>query len=190
MAETGQDILFAFGLGLTALYMVLASLFNSLTHPLTIMISAPLSFIGGFLALKVFGMPLDMMSGIGLLVLMGLVMKNGILLVEYANQLREQDGRSAAEAMLAAGRVRMRPVLMTAFTLVFGLLPTVLSDGVGAEFRAPMAVITIGGLLTSTLLTLVIVPVAYCLIDAATQRALALLAWRAGGAPREAASGS
>ena len=89
MNETADDIRFAFGLGLVALYMVLASLFNSLTHPLTIMVSAPLSFIGGFLALKLLAMSLDMMSGVGLLVLMGLVMKNGILLVDYTNQLRE-----------------------------------------------------------------------------------------------------
>lgn len=171
MEETGADIVFAFGLGLAALYMVLASLFNSFAHPITIMASAPLSFIGGFLALKVFGMPMDMMSGIGLLVLMGLVMKNGILLVDYANQLREQDGRSASEAMLAAGPVRMRPVFMTAGTLVFGLLPSVLSNGIGAEFRAPLAVITIGGLLTSTLLTLIVVPVLYTVVDGATVRA-------------------
>jgi HAE1 family hydrophobic/amphiphilic exporter-1 len=187
MNEMGADILFAFGLGFAALYMVLASLFNSFTHPITIMVSAPLSFIGGFLALKVSGMSLDMMSGIGLLVLMGLVMKNGILLVDYAKQLRERDDRSATDAMLAAGPVRMRPVLMTAFTLIFGLLPTVLSTGIGAEFRAPMAVITIGGLLTSTFLTLVIVPVVYCVIDAATQRARALARWRGKPAARRSA---
>lgn len=170
MEETGADIVFAFGLGLAALYMVLASLFNSFTHPLTIMVSAPLSFIGGFLALKVAGMSMDMMSGIGLLVLMGLVMKNGILLVDYANQLREKDGRSASDAMLEAGPVRMRPVFMTAGTLIFGLLPAVLSDGIGSEFRAPISVITIGGLLTSTLLTLVVVPVVYTLVDGASVR--------------------
>ena len=96
------------GLGLLALYMILASLFNSFTHPFTIMMSAPLSFIGGFLALKVLGMSLDMMSCVGLLVLMGLVMKNGILLVDYTNQLREA-GRSREEAILEAGPVRMRP---------------------------------------------------------------------------------
>jgi HAE1 family hydrophobic/amphiphilic exporter-1 len=127
-------------LGLIALYMVLASLFNSLTHPFTIMTSAPLSFIGGFVALKLTGNSLDMMSGIGLLVLMGLVMKNGILLVDYTNQLREA-GHSREEAILRA---------------------------VGAEFRAPMGMITIGGLITSTALTLVVVPVVYSLVDEAT----------------------
>jgi HAE1 family hydrophobic/amphiphilic exporter-1 len=167
MQETGDDIAFAFVLALVALYMVLASLFNSLTHPFTIMISAPLSFIGGFVALKLLGMSLDMMSGVGLLVLMGLVMKNGILLVDYTNQLREA-GRSRDEAILEAGPVRMRPVLMTSGALIFGMLPMVLSQAIGAEFRAPMAAITIGGLVTSTLLTLIVVPVVYSLVDSAT----------------------
>ena len=126
-AEGARDITFALGLAMISIYMILASLFNSLTHPFTIMMSAPLSFIGGFLALKLAGMSLDMMSGMGLLVLMGLVMKNGILLVDYTNQLREQ-GMSRNEAILHAGPVRMRPVLMTSAALVFGLLPLALSE--------------------------------------------------------------
>ncbi len=164
MMETGTAIRFAFLLALAAIYMILASLFNSLLHPLTIMVSAPLSFIGGFLALWLAGMSLDLMSGIGLLVLLGLVMKNGILLVDCANQLRE-DGRSAEEAMLEAGPVRLRPVLMTTGALIFGLLPVAFSTSSGSEFRAPMAMITVGGLVTSTLLTLAVVPVVYCLLD-------------------------
>ena len=164
MMETGTAIRFAFLLALAAIYMILASLFNSLLHPLTIMVSAPLSFIGGFLALWLAGMSLDLMSGIGLLVLLGLVMKNGILLVDRANQLRE-DGRGAEAAMLEAGPVRLRPVLMTTGALIFGLLPVAFSASPGSEFRAPMAMITVGGLLTSTLLTLVVVPVVYCLLD-------------------------
>jgi HAE1 family hydrophobic/amphiphilic exporter-1 len=128
------------------------------------MTSAPLAFIGGFVALKLAGMSLDMMSGIGLLVLLGLVMKNGILLVDYINQLRSR-GLPLEEAILEAGPVRMRPVLMTSGALIFGLLPTVLSQGVGVEFRSPMAMITIGGLVTSTALTLVVVPVLYSVIE-------------------------
>jgi HAE1 family hydrophobic/amphiphilic exporter-1 len=170
MDELAEDVGFAFGLGLVALYMILASLFNSFTHPFTIMMSAPLSFIGGFLALKLLGMSLDMMSSVGLLVLMGLVMKNGILLVDYTNQLREA-GRSREEALLEAGPVRMRPVLMTSGALIFGMLPMVLTEAIGAEFRAPMAAITIGGLTTSTLLTLIVVPVVYSVVDAGTLRA-------------------
>jgi HAE1 family hydrophobic/amphiphilic exporter-1 len=173
MAETAADIVFAFALALVAIYMVLASLFNSLVHPLTIMISAPLSFLGGFLALKLAGMSLDMMSGIGVLVLMGLVMKNGILLVDYIGELRRQ-GRTRREAILEAGPIRMRPVLMTSGALIGGMLPAVFSSGTGSEFFKPMAVIMIGGLITSTLLTLIVVPVLYSLLDAATERALAL----------------
>jgi HAE1 family hydrophobic/amphiphilic exporter-1 len=101
-------------------------------------------------------------------------MKNGILLVDYTNQLRER-GRSCHEAIVEAGPVRMRPVLMTAGTLILGLLPIVLSSGLGVEFRRPMGVITIGGLLTSTLLTLVVVPVIYSLVDGATHRARRLV---------------
>jgi HAE1 family hydrophobic/amphiphilic exporter-1 len=109
-------------------------------------------------------MSMDMMSGMGLLVLMGLVMKNGILLVDYTNQLREQ-GMERNAAVLRAGPVRLRPVLMTSAALVFGLLPMALSNATGAQFRAPMAVIVIGGLATSTALTLVVVPVFYTLLD-------------------------
>jgi HAE1 family hydrophobic/amphiphilic exporter-1 len=190
--EAARDIMFALGLAMVSIYMILASLFNSVTHPFTIMMSAPLSFIGGFLALKLTGMNLDMMSGMGLLVLMGLVMKNGILLVDYTNQLREQ-GLARDEAILRAGPVRLRPVLMTSGALVFGLLPMALSDAVGAQFRAPMAVIVIGGLATSTALTLVVVPVFYTLIDGATAglrrglaRATLALRRRLGAAARPA----
>ena len=169
MGETGRALVFAFVLSLAAIYMVLASLFNSLIHPFTIMVSAPLSFIGAFLALKIAGRPLDMLSGIGLLVLMGLVMKNGILLIDYVNQLRAE-GRSRREAILAAGPARLRPVLMTAASLVLGLLPAALSNSQGAEFRAPIAILTIGGMTTSTMLTLIVVPVIYDLVDSVLER--------------------
>jgi HAE1 family hydrophobic/amphiphilic exporter-1 len=168
-AESAADLGFALGLAMISIYMILASLFNSLTHPLTIMTSAPLSFVGGFFALKLSGMSFDIMGAMGLLVLMGLVMKNGILLVDYTNQLREQ-GLARDEAILRAGPVRMRPVLMTSAALVLGLLPMALSNAPGAEFRAPMAVIVIGGLATSTALTLMVVPVFYALIDGANAR--------------------
>ena len=165
MDETAVSILFAFALALLAIYMVLASLFNSLVHPFTIMISAPLSFIGGFLALKLSGTHLDMMSAIAFLVLMGMVMKNGILLVDYTNQLRAE-GRSRIDAALTAAPERLRPVLMTSVALILGLVPTALSTGAGAESRAAMAVLTIGGMATSTLLTLLVVPVVYVMLDA------------------------
>ena len=164
MAEAMVDIVFALVLGMLSIYMILASLFNSLTHPFVIMISAPLSFIGGFLALKVGGLSFDIMGAMGLLVLMGLVMKNGILLVDYTNQLRAQ-GMPRREALLEAGPVRMRPVLMTSGALICGLLPMALSTATGSEFRAPMAVMVIGGIATSTPLTLLILPVVYTLVD-------------------------
>ncbi len=170
MRETGLSLLFAFVLAIAAIYMVLASLFNSLVHPVTIMMSAPLSFIGAFLALKLAGKPLDMISGIGLLVLMGLVMKNGILLIDYINRLR-LDGRSRREAILEAGPARLRPVLMTAVSLICGLLPAAFSTAAGAEARAAIAVLTMGGMTTSTLLTLLVVPVIYDVMDRAVETA-------------------
>ena len=130
-------------------------------------------------------MSLDMMSGVGLLVLMGLVMKNGILLVDYTNQLRAE-GRERDAAILEAGPVRMRPVLMTSGALIFGMLPMVLSDDIGSAFQAPMAMIMIGGLITSTLLTLVVVPVAYSLVDAGTEHARRWLSRLTARAPRGA----
>jgi HAE1 family hydrophobic/amphiphilic exporter-1 len=168
-AEAGADILLALTLGMITIYMVLASLFNSVTQPFTIMLSAPLSFIGGFAALKFADQSMDIMGYMGLLVLMGLVMKNGILLVDYATQLR-REGMDRNEAVLKAGPIRMRPVLMTSGALIFGLLPMALSNATGAEFRAPMAWIVIGGLATSTALTLVVVPVFYTLVDSAGAR--------------------
>ena len=164
MEETSGSLAFAFLLAVAAIYMVLASLFNSLVHPFTIMMSAPLSFIGAFLALKLSGLPIDMMSGIGLLVLMGLVMKNGILLIDYINRLR-QEGHSRREAILEAGPARLRPVLMTALSLICGLLPVAFSNAPGSEFRASIAVLTMGGMATSTLLTLLVVPIIYDLVD-------------------------
>ncbi len=182
-AEAAADIGLALGLGMLAIYIILASLFNSLTQPITIMMSAPLSFIGGFLALKLAGQSMDIMSNMGLLVLMGLVMKNGILLVDYITQLRES-GMDRDQAILEAGPVRMRPVLMTSGALVFGLLPMALSTATGAEFRAPMAWIVIGGLATSTALTLVIVPVVYTLIDSAAESTKNAVRWVASGGKR------
>lgn len=172
LQETSVSLLFAFVLAIAAIYMVLASLFNSLVHPITIMMSAPLSFIGAFLALKLSGKPLDMLSGIGLLVLMGLVMKNGILLIDYINRLR-QDGRSRTEAILEAGPARLRPVLMTALSLICGLLPVAFSTAAGSEARAAIAVLTMGGMATSTLLTLLVVPVIYDLVDRTVEKVTA-----------------
>jgi HAE1 family hydrophobic/amphiphilic exporter-1 len=164
LRETGDAIRFAFVLGLAAIYMILAAQFNSFIHPLTIMLSAPLAFIGAFAALRLTGNALDVLGQIAFLMLMGIVMKNGILLVDYINTLRRR-GRSLRDAVLEAGPTRMRPVLMTAISTIFGMLPLAFGSGDGSEWRSPMGIIAIGGLTTSTLLTLLVVPVVYTLID-------------------------
>lgn len=194
MKETGAAIGFAFMLALIALYMILASQFNSFAQPAIIMLSAPLSFAGAFIALKISGQEMTMFSQISLLALMGLVMKNGILLVDYTNQLREA-GASAREAALKAGPVRLRPVLMTQIATVCGLIPVALSTSQGAEFRNAMGILVIGGLISSTALTLVVVPVAYTLMEdaririgrigGAVRRIGAKLGGKAPGAPAE-----
>jgi HAE1 family hydrophobic/amphiphilic exporter-1 len=164
LRETIAAISFAFVLALLAIYMILASQFNSFIHPLTIMVTAPLSFIGAFAAVALLGHSLDLMGQIAFLMLMGIVMKNGILLVDYTNTLRAR-GMPLVEAVLEAGPTRMRPVLMTAVSTIFGMLPVALSRGDGSEWRNPMGIIAIGGLAASTFLTLLVVPVLYTLLD-------------------------
>jgi HAE1 family hydrophobic/amphiphilic exporter-1 len=164
LRETTAAIGFAFVLALVAIYMILASQFNSFVHPFTIMLSAPLSFIGAFASLALLGSSLDLMGQIAFLMLMGIVMKNGILLVDYTNTLRRR-GLGLMEAVLEAGPTRMRPVLMTAVSTIFGMLPVAFSSGDGSEWRNPMGLISIGGLAASTILTLLVVPVVYTLID-------------------------
>jgi HAE1 family hydrophobic/amphiphilic exporter-1 len=174
LRETGAAIRFAFLMALLAIYMILAAQFNSFVHPFTIMLSAPLSFVGAFAALKLAGGTLDVLGQIAFLMLMGIVMKNGILLVDYTNTLRRR-GRPLREAVLEAGPTRMRPVLMTAISTIFGMLPLALGTGDGSEWRSPMGIIAIGGLAASTLLTLVVVPVAYTLVDDAQRAVLRLV---------------
>jgi len=174
MQDSARAIRFAFVFALVALYMILASQFNSYLQPAVIMLSAPLSFVGAFVALGATGLPMSIFAQIGFVALMGIVMKNGILLVEYAN-VRLEAGDAPAEAMRAAGRVRLRPVLMTALATVMGMVPVVLSRGDGAEWRSPMALLLIGGILSSTFLTLLVVPVFYVLAE--TLRGAPARAW-------------
>ncbi|MCZ7537618.1 MAG: efflux RND transporter permease subunit [Acidimicrobiia bacterium] len=164
MQDSFESVKFAFGLALLSIYMILASQFNSFTQPAVIMLTAPLSFAGAFAALAATGAHMSLFAQIAFLALMGLVMKNGILLVDYANQLRSL-GQPSKEAMLQAGPVRLRPVLMTALSTVFGMLPVALSRADGAEWRNPMGILAVGGMLSSTFLTLLIVPVVYTLVD-------------------------
>ncbi|MBM4270734.1 MAG: efflux RND transporter permease subunit [Deltaproteobacteria bacterium] len=164
MAESFQYLMFALILGVIMAYMVLASQFESFIHPFTVLLSMPLSFIGAFGFLILTGKTLNIFSFIGLILLMGLVKKNAILLVDYTNTLRER-GMTRREAILQAGPVRLRPILMTTFAMIFGMLPVAVGLGEGAETRSPMGIAVIGGLLTSLFLTLVVVPAAYDLFD-------------------------
>ena len=160
MKESIAAIAFAFLLALIALYIVLASQFNSFVQPLIIMLTAPLSFSGAFAMLYFGNQEMSMFAQIGLIALMGIVMKNGILLVDRANQ-REAEGESAREAIIAAGPERLRPVLMTAFAAIFGMIPVALSGSDASEWRNSLGFLIIGGLTSSTLLTLLVVPAVY-----------------------------
>lgn len=165
MSESFEYLFFALFLAVVMVYIVLASQFESFIHPFTIMLALPLSVIGALGILVLTGMTMSIFTMIGIIMLMGLVTKNGILLVDFTNTLRSRDGLDRTAAILKAGPVRLRPILMTTFAMIFGMLPTALGTGEGSESRAPMAVAVIGGLTTSTLLTLVVVPVVYTLMD-------------------------
>jgi hydrophobic/amphiphilic exporter-1 (mainly G- bacteria), HAE1 family len=162
MQESFGYLFFALYLAVILIYMVLAAQFESFVHPFTIMLSVPLSIVGALAALIATGMTLSIFTMIGIIMLMGLVTKNGILLVDFTNTLRRRDGLERNAALLKAGPIRLRPILMTTLAMIFGMLPIAL---LGSESRAPMAVTVIGGLTTSTLLTLVVVPVVYTLLD-------------------------
>jgi HAE1 family hydrophobic/amphiphilic exporter-1 len=192
LEETSSAAVFTFTLALILLYMVLASQFNSFLQPLLVMIAVPLAVIGGVFALWIFQPlsalgalagfqitthSLNIYSMIGLVLLIGLVAKNSILLVDMANQRRTQ-GMGVDEALRDACPIRMRPVLMTSLTLILALLPAAFGLGAGAETNAPLAIAVIGGMITSTLLTLVVVPSAYSLVEN----------WRERRHPRPAAS--
>ncbi|MFA5353125.1 MAG: efflux RND transporter permease subunit [Thermodesulfovibrionales bacterium] len=164
MGESFIYLTFALVLGVILAYMILASQFESFIHPFTVLLSMPLSFIGAFGALLITGNTLNIFSFIGLILLMGLVKKNAILLVDYTNTLRQR-GMTRREALIQAGPVRLRPILMTTIAMVIGMMPIAIGIGEGSETRAPMAIATIGGLLTSLILTLVVVPTAYDLFD-------------------------
>jgi HAE1 family hydrophobic/amphiphilic exporter-1 len=164
MEESFFYLIFALVLGVIMAYMILASQFESFVHPITILISMPLSFIGAFGALLITGNTINIFSLIGLILLMGLVKKNAILLVDYTNTLRAR-GMSRKDALIEAGPVRLKPILMTTFAMIFGMMPIAIGIGEGAETRAPMAIATIGGLISSLFLTLIVVPAIYDVFD-------------------------
>lgn len=160
----------ALGIAVVFIFIVLASQFESLVHPFTIMLSLPLAVVGAFLALAATGKSISMGSLIGLILLMGLVTKNAILLVDGAIQHLRDDGDDPETAIRKAGPRRLRPILMTSAAMVLGMLPTALGRGMGSEFRAPMAIAVIGGVVTSTMLTLWVVPVVFVWVERLRQR--------------------
>ncbi len=151
-------------LAIILVYMILASLFQSFLHPFTIMFSVPLAFTGAAIGLLVTGKPVSVPALIGAVVLAGIVVNNGIVLIDYINILRQQE-KERGEAIIEAGETRVRPIMMTTLTTVLGLLPLAIGYGEGAEAQAPMAIVVIGGLSLATLLTLVVIPVIYSLFD-------------------------
>jgi multidrug efflux pump subunit AcrB len=179
MVESFNAALAALALAIVFIYLILASQFASFLQPLAIMASLPLSLIGVFGGLLVTGTTLNIFSIIGCIMLMGLVTKNAILLVDFANRARRA-GASLREALLQAGQVRLRPILMTTAAMIGGMLPLALGLGEGGETQAPMGRAIIGGVITSTLLTLVVVPVLYTYLDGWVERRRARRAVRAG----------
>ncbi len=164
MERSTRSLMFALSLAIFLVYVVMASQFESLVHPFVILFSIPLAAVGVVLTLWVLSVPLSVVVLLGSIMLAGIVVNNAIVLVDYINHLR-RDGAEKIEAIVRAGEVRLRPILMTTFTTVIGLLPMAVGLGDGAEIRAPMAITVIAGLLTSTVLTLIVVPVLYAVMD-------------------------
>ncbi|AWH23472.1 acriflavin resistance protein [Stenotrophomonas sp. SAU14A_NAIMI4_8] len=164
LAQAATSLIFAFGLAIFLVYLVMASQFESLLHPFVILFTIPLALVGAILALMLTGKPISVVVFIGLILLVGLVTKNAIILIDKVNQLREA-GVAKHEALVEGARSRLRPIIMTTLCTLFGFLPLAVAMGEGAEVRAPMAITVIGGLLVSTLLTLLVIPVVYDLMD-------------------------
>jgi HAE1 family hydrophobic/amphiphilic exporter-1 len=172
--EVFGNIFIALGVAGMLMYLILVMQFGSFIDPLAIMMSLPLSMIGVMLGLAVTGLTINIMSLIGVILLMGIVAKNAILLIDFANWARDRQGMKIREALIEAGAIRLRPILMTTFALIAGMLPVALGRGEGAQFRQPLGVSVIGGVITSTLLTLVAIPTFYEILDSIRERLRAL----------------
>jgi HAE1 family hydrophobic/amphiphilic exporter-1 len=164
MQESFDSMRFALILAIFLVYLVMASKFESLVHPFVILFTIPLALVGAVLALFITGTTISIVALIGVIMLAGIVVNNAIVLVDLINQLRAQ-GAERTDAIMEAGRTRLRPILMTSLTTALGLLPMAMGIGEGSEVRTPMAITVIGGLVVSTLLTLVVIPVVYSLMD-------------------------
>jgi HAE1 family hydrophobic/amphiphilic exporter-1 len=160
----------ALGIAVLLMYLILVVQFGSFLDPLAILISLPLSFVGVMLALSITGKTINIMSLIGVILLAGIVAKNAILLIDFAKWARERNGLPLREALIEAGAIRLRPILMTTFALIAGMIPVALGSGEGAQFRAPLGVAVIGGTITSTFLTLLVIPTLYEVLDGARRR--------------------
>jgi multidrug efflux pump len=167
---SGGEIYFTFVLALVFIYLVLSAQFESFVNPFVIMLSVPLSMTGALLTLWWFGGTLNIYSQVGLVTLVGLITKHGILIVEFANQLREK-GEETMQAVIDASTMRLRPILMTTGAMVLGAMPLASAVGAGAESRIPIGLVIVGGLLFGTLLTLFVVPTAYTLLAGRHERA-------------------
>jgi multidrug efflux pump subunit AcrB len=163
--EAFRNLIFALGLAILLVYMVLASQFASLLHPFLIMFSVPLGFIGVIWALFATGNTLSVVSFIGIIMMVGIVVSNAIILIDYINRLRKEEGAELKDAIIRAGRIRLRPILMTTLTTICGLVPMALGLGEGAEANASLAIAVIGGLTVSTFLTLLFVPTLYFMAE-------------------------
>ena len=184
MAESFSYAISALALAVIFIYMILASQFKSFLQPLALMTALPLTLIGVVLSLMAFGSAISLFSVIGVIMLMGLVTKNAILLVDFANRAR-LEGMERTEALLMAARVRLRPILMTTLAMIFGMVPLAFALSEGSEMRAPMGQAVIGGVITSSLLTLVVVPVVYCYTDDAARWSRRLLGLPAPAVPEK-----
>jgi len=162
--ESFDQMKFALILSIILVYMVMAGSFESLLHPFTILFTLPFAGVGVVFSLLLAGEPFSLMAYIGLILLAGIAVDNAIVLIDYINRLREA-GMPRREAILQGGRDRLRPILMTTATTILGLAPLAIGLGEGARLRAPMAISVVGGLVTSTIMTLIVIPVVYELID-------------------------
>lgn len=162
--EAVQQLLLMLVLGVLLVYLVMVAQFQSLKSPFIVMFTIPLAFTGGFLALLICGMEVSVISLIGFVMLTGIIVNNGIVLVDYINQLR-LEGMERREAIIEAGKTRIRPILMTSITTILGLIDMALSKNAGSAMMQPMAIVCIGGLIYATLMTLLVVPCIYDIIN-------------------------
>jgi multidrug efflux pump len=190
--RTGQQLYFTFLLALAVVYLVLAAQFESFVHPIIIMVTVPLALLGAVFGLKLFGLTVNIFSQIAVIMLIGIAAKNGVLIVEFANQLRDR-GVEFMEAIVEAAVIRLRPVLMTSLCTAFGALPLLLATGAGAEQRRPIGIVVFFGMLVAVCLTLFAVPTVYAILARKTKspqhvsRLVDRLMGKAGGIGGEAA---